>query len=122
VKKLVICSGKLYYDLYEEREKNNIKNVAIIRLEQFYPFPIVDLSEQLAKYKNAKIIWAQEEPKNMGAWFFVGPKIQQALASLDHQCKELTYIGREESASPAVGYLKIHNQEQSDLVKKTILE
>jgi 2-oxoglutarate dehydrogenase E1 component len=122
VKKLVICSGKLYYDLYEEREKNNIKDVAIVRMEQFYPFPNSDLSKQISKYKNAKIVWAQEEPKNMGAWFFVSPKIEQALATLNHQFKQVTYIGREESASPAVGYLKIHNQEQSDLVKKTILE
>ena len=121
VKRLVICSGKVYYDLYEERQKNNIKDVAIIRMEQFYPFPEKLLSEQLAKYKNAQVVWCQEEPKNMGAWFFVNPRIEEVLVKSGHNCKRAMYVGREEAASPAVGYLKIHNQEQAALVAKAIL-
>jgi 2-oxoglutarate dehydrogenase E1 component len=120
IRKVVICSGKVYYDLFEEREKSQIQDVAIIRMEQYYPFPAKALASQLKRYKNAEVIWFQEEPKNMGAWSFVNPRIEEVLVQLDISCKRAGYVGRPDAASPAVGYLKIHNIEQSEIVKQAL--
>jgi 2-oxoglutarate dehydrogenase E1 component len=112
VKKLILCSGKVYYDLYEEREARKISDIALVRLEQYYPFPADELKAELKKYPNAEIYWCQEEHQNMGAWNFVRHRIEKLLDGN----KQLTYIGRKESASPAAGYKKIHDIEQEELI------
>ncbi|MBL0318766.1 MAG: 2-oxoglutarate dehydrogenase E1 component [Alphaproteobacteria bacterium] len=120
VRKLVICSGKVYYDLYEAREKEGIKDVAIIRMEEYYPFPESQIIAELKLYKNAEVVWCQEEPKNMGAWSFVEPLLEDVLAKADAKTKRAGYVGRKASASPAVGYQKVHNEEQASLVKTAL--
>lgn len=110
--RLVLCAGKIYYDLYEAREKAGIKNVAIIRFEQLYPFPEKQIVEIVGKYKLAQeIIWCQEEPKNMGAWNFIHN-------NLDYN--KLLYVGRKEAASPATGYMSVHVEEQTKIVKEAL--
>lgn len=116
VRKVVVCSGKVYYDLLEERANRKINDIAIVRMEQYYPFPKSELIEELKRYKNAEVVWCQEEPKNMGAWHFVDRKIEQVLESIDIKGKRPIYAGRSSSASPAAGYSKIHKRKQSALI------
>ncbi|HJD55868.1 MAG TPA: 2-oxoglutarate dehydrogenase E1 component [Rickettsia endosymbiont of Pyrocoelia pectoralis] len=118
VTKVILCSGKVYYDLYEMRGNNS--NIAIIRLEQLYPFEKNVVVELLKKYNKAKeFIWCQEEPMNMGAWRFIVSHLNNALkeAGINNEFK---YIGREESASPAVGSLQTHNKQQERLLKEAL--
>ena len=117
VERLIICSGKIYYDLLAYRQEQGIEHVAIARLEQYYPFPDEDIEQYLNTLSNTKeIMWCQEEPKNMGAWFFVNPRIQQLLS--DGQ--QLSYVGRAAAASPATGQMKIHQKEQQAIVEKAV--
>ena len=117
IDRLVICSGKVYYDLYKQRQDEEIDNVAIVRLEQFYPFPDSDVSNILDEYSHVDdIVWCQEEPKNMGAWTFVSTRIMQQLKA----GQNLRYIGRQASASPAAGQKKVHKAEQQKLVSKAL--
>ena len=116
VKRVVFTSGKVYYDLFEEREKRGINDVAIVRVEQYYPFPAREIGEQLARYQNAEVVWCQEEPENMGAYRFISPKIGAVLEEQDRNDVRVKYVGRPESASPAAGYLSIHIKEQQKLV------
>jgi len=110
VKKMVLCSGKVYYDLADARKKNENRSVAIVRLEQFYPWPLQSLGETLARYPNAgQIVWAQEEPQNMGGWAFVRERLEK-----------LEYVGRSASASPATGSYSIHQKEQSEIVTQAL--
>ena len=120
IKKVVICSGKVFYNLYEEREKRKLENVKILRLEQIYPFPHRTLKEELSKTPDAEVVWCQEEPKNMGSWFFVDRKIEDVLMSYKGKFLRPTYAGREEAASPATGSLSRHNKEQADLVNEAL--
>lgn len=114
IDRVVICSGKVYYDLYQYRKKNELENVAIARLEQFYPFPDKDIADMLDEYKHVDdIVWCQEEPQNMGGWTFVSPRLHQQLK--DEQ--KLRYAGRQASASPAAGQKKIHAKEQQLLIE-----
>ncbi len=115
VTRVVICSGKVYYDLYEARAAGKITDVAIIRMEQYYPFPAKELKAELARYKNAEILWCQEEPRNMGAFSFVRELVEEVMESLGNKSR-LAYSGRPAAASPACGYLKIHEKEQKSLV------
>src|SRR5262249_9707978 len=112
VKRVVLTSGKVYYDLFEARAEKSINDVAIVRVEQYYPFPARELKAELAKYKNAEVVWCQEEPKNMGAWTFINPRIEDVLEGLGRLGERVKYAGRQEAASPAAGYLKIHEKEQ----------
>jgi len=115
VKKIILTSGKVYYDLIKYRVKNNINNTAIVRIEQFYPFKKDNLNEILKSYKNAdKILWVQEEPRNMGAWNFLHGRVLEILSNT----QKLFCISRPEGASPAVGSAKISNQQQIDLIKE----
>lgn len=117
VKRLVICSGKVYYDLLKAREDAGKKDVAIARLEQFYPFPNKDIETALGDYNGLKeIVWCQEEPRNMGAWTFVWPRLQNLLGS----DKKIEYAGRQASASPAAGQKKIHDAEQEKLINEAL--
>ncbi|MEQ1706158.1 MAG: 2-oxoglutarate dehydrogenase E1 component [Rickettsiales bacterium] len=119
IRRVVINSGKVYYDLFENRATQKIDDVAIIRLEQYYPFPAKELAAELKRYKNAEIIWCQEEPKNMGAWTFVASRIEDVMESIGRNTR-IGYIGRPEAASPAVGYLKVHEKEQKALVEQAL--
>ncbi|NQZ13215.1 MAG: 2-oxoglutarate dehydrogenase E1 component [Alphaproteobacteria bacterium] len=116
IKRVVLCTGKVYYDLLQERRERDLKDVMILRLEQLYPFPDEILEEELAKYPNADVVWCQEEPKNMGSWFFVEPEIETVLVKLKHKAGRAKYAGRIAAASPATGLLKTHNEEQAALV------
>jgi len=115
IKKVVLCSGKVYYDLSKYWTENNIKDTALVRIEQFYPYPSKLLSKVFNSYPSLeKITWVQEEPKNMGAWNFLFHRLQ---GEIPENCK-LDYIGRPESASPAVGSSRISSQQQKKLIKE----
>jgi 2-oxoglutarate dehydrogenase E1 component len=120
IRRVVITSGKVYYDLLEARHAQAIDDVAIIRTEQYYPFPARELKAELAKYKNAELVWCQEEPKNTGAWFFMGPRIEEEVLEPLGRRDRLRYAGRPEAASPAAGYLKIHEAQQKALVNDAL--
>lgn len=119
IRRVIVTSGKVYYDLFEARSAQNIDDIAIIRMEQYYPFPERELAAELKRYKNAEIIWCQEEPKNMGAWTFVSPRLDDTLESIGRNIRA-RYTGRPEAASPAVGYLKVHEKEQKALVEQAL--
>jgi len=117
IEKIVMCSGKVYYDLSEARKKAEEKRVAIVRLEQFYPFPTEAIRALLAKYPNArKFVWAQEEPRNMGGWTFVEPRLENLLK----EGQRPIYVGRSASASPATGSYSIHQKEQAEIVSEAL--
>ena len=119
IKKVILCSGKVYFDLLSAREKLNKDDVILFRIEQLYPFPAKTLVKELKPYaKNAKFFWCQEEPKNMGAWFSVRDYIQWTLDTLKASNNEISYIGRSPDASPATGYAKRHNSQQQEIIKK----
>jgi 2-oxoglutarate dehydrogenase E1 component len=120
VKRVVLCSGKVYYDLLAERRTLGIKDVAIVRVEQLYPFPEISLPKALAPYKNAQVVWCQEEPENNGAWLFVDRRIENVLSRLDIAAKRPTYVGRVAAASPATGLAKVHAAEQAALVRAAL--
>ena len=119
-RRVVLCSGKVYYDLLTARREQGIKDVAIIRIEQLYPFPQRSLGELLAPYARAEIIWCQEEPENMGAWSFVDRRIEQVLSRLDIAARRPSYIGRDEAASPATGLARIHAEQQAEIVARAL--
>lgn len=120
VKRIVFCSGKVYYDLLEKRRKEELKNVAIIRFEQLYPYSEAEVQKLLKKYNKAKeIVWAQEEPENMGAWQFIKPYLERSLSSAGIKAT-IEYVGRKAAASPAVGYLYVHNKEQEAVVNHAL--
>jgi 2-oxoglutarate dehydrogenase E1 component len=111
--RILFCSGKVYFGLVAARNEQGIKNTAIVRLEQLYPFPEAEIQSLLKSYPRAKeFFWVQEEPKNMGAWFFVEPRLRPLLEG-----RELLYRGRSEAASPAHGFYKVHQQEEHDLIQ-----
>jgi 2-oxoglutarate dehydrogenase E1 component len=120
VRRVVLCSGKVYYDLLNERRERAINDVAILRMEQIYPFPEKTLGRLLAPYRNAELVWCQEEPENMGAWTFVDRRIEKVLARLDGAAKRPVYCGRAEAASPATGLSRTHAAEQAALVKQAL--
>ena len=121
IKKVVICSGKIYFDLLEAREKIKNKEVFIIRVEQLYPFPVKTLAKELKRFKkNSKFYWCQEEPQNMGAWNTVRNYIQWSLEHIKAQNREVKYIGRKSAASPASGYLKKHLAQQKEILHKVL--
>jgi len=122
VKRAVLCTGKVYYDLLEAREDKSLKDVAIIRVEQLYPFPAEFLAEELEKYKNLEtVIWCQEEPQNMGAWTFMEPRLEKVLSGLKSgKAKRARYAGRKAAASPATGLASTHEKEQAALVLEAL--
>jgi 2-oxoglutarate dehydrogenase E1 component len=116
VKRVVICTGKVYYDLLQTRRDKGVTDVAIVRLEQLYPFPIRSITAALAPYKNAEVVWCQEEPENMGGWWFADRRIEGVLKDMDIAAKRPRYIGRDAAASPATGLARTHNAQQAALV------
>ena len=120
IKKVVMCSGKIYYDLIEARE--NIKNndVVFIRIEQLYPFPAKTLARQLKKYEKAEFIWCQEEPKNMGAWNTVRNYIDRTLEIIYFIKDKVKFVGRKASSSTATGNLNKHLAQQKEILEKIL--
>jgi 2-oxoglutarate dehydrogenase E1 component len=117
VRRVVFCSGKVYYDLMDARKKSEDLRAAIVRLEQFYPFPQRAVQDVIEKYASAaQFIWAQEEPHNMGGWTFVRERLESMLSG----DAELRYVGRSASASPATGSYSIHQKEQLELVTEAL--
>jgi 2-oxoglutarate dehydrogenase E1 component len=113
VKKVVLCTGKVYYDLLVARRERELKDVALLRIEQLYPFPHKALVTELKKYPNCgEVVWVQDEPQNQGSWFYV----QHHLLENMSEGQKLAYAGRAASASPAVGYYAKHNEQQKALI------
>ena len=108
IRRVVLCSGKVYYDLYDEREKRGLNDVYILRVEQLYPFPLKALAGEMSRFRNAEVVWCQEEPKNMGPWAFVEPYLEWVLGQAQSSVKRARYVGRPASASTAVGLLSKH--------------
>ena len=120
IKRVVICSGKVYYDLLEERDASGLDNVYLLRVEQFYPFPAMSLARELERFKGAEIVWCQEEPKNQGAWSFIEPNLEWVLDSIGATCRRARYVGRAASASPATGLASQHKAQQTALVNDAL--
>ena len=120
IKRVVICSGKVYYDLLEARDAAGLDNTYILRLEQFYPFPALSLVKELERFKNAEVVWCQEEPKNQGAWTFVEPNIEWVLTRIGAKHSRPVYAGRHASASPATGLASQHKAQQQALVNDAL--
>ncbi len=117
VKRVVMCSGKVYYDLLEQRRKNNQHDVAIVRIEQLYPFPHKAMQEVLQQFAHVKdFVWCQEEPLNQGAWYCSQHHFREVIPF----GASLRYAGRPASASPAVGYMSVHQKQQQDLVNDAL--
>jgi 2-oxoglutarate dehydrogenase E1 component len=118
IKRVVFCSGKVYYELAEKRDAENIRSVAVMRAEQLYPFPEEDLRGFVNEFPNAtEVVWCQEEPQNQGAWYQIRHHLQACISD-QHSLK---YVGRPHSASPAVGYYTRHLEEQQQLVDEAIM-
>jgi 2-oxoglutarate dehydrogenase E1 component len=116
IKRVVICSGKVYYDLLDARDSEGLDDVYLLRLEQLYPFPARALIHELGRFKFAEIVWCQEEPKNMGAWYFMDANIEWVLKHLGYIHRRPRYAGRPATASTATGLLSQHQKEQAALV------
>ncbi|WP_435164280.1 2-oxoglutarate dehydrogenase E1 component [Falsirhodobacter sp. 1013] len=120
IKRVVISSGKVYYDLLAERDKRGADDVYLLRLEQFYPFPALSLVKELERFKDAEIVWCQEEPKNQGGWTFVEPNLEWVLTRIGAKHSRAVYAGRAASASPATGLASRHKAEQDALVNEAL--
>ena len=116
IKRVVMCSGKVYFDLLEERDKRGLNDVYLMRLEQFYPFPAISMVNELSRFKQADFVWCQEEPKNQGAWTFIEPNIEWVLQRIKAKNTRAMYAGRAASASPATGLAAQHKAQQEALV------
>ncbi len=120
IKRVVMCSGKVYYDLLEEREKRGITDIYLLRVEQFYPYPFHSINTELSRFKNAEIIWCQEEPKNMGAWTFIEPNIEWSLKQIKAKHNRPQYVGRPAAASPATGLMSRHQVELKEFLNEAL--
>ncbi len=120
IRRVVMCSGKVYFDLLEERDARGIDDIYLLRVEQFYPFPAMALLKELERFPNAEIIWCQEEPKNQGAWSFLEPNIEWVLNRLNGVSKRPSYVGRPASASVATGLASQHKAQQTALVNEAL--
>ena len=115
-----MCSGKVFYELIEKRNKEKRHDIAVIRIEQLYPFPAKTLAKILKRYKNADFIWCQEEPKNMGAWNTVRNYIDRTLEIIDFKNSKVKYIGRNASSTTATGNYNKHLAEQNKILEKVV--
>jgi 2-oxoglutarate dehydrogenase E1 component len=120
IKRVVMCSGKVYYDLLEERDARGIDDIYLLRVEQFYPFPAQSAVQELERFKNAEVVWCQEEPKNQGAWTFIEPNIEWVLGKIDAKHQRPKFVGRAASASPATGLASTHKKQQAALVNDAL--
>jgi 2-oxoglutarate dehydrogenase E1 component len=108
IRRVIICSGKVYYDLFEEREKRGINDMYILRVEQLYPVPLKTLVQQLERFKKAEVVWSQEEPRNMGGWYFIEPYLEWVLNQIGATHKRPRYAGRAAAAATATGLMSKH--------------
>ena len=120
IKRVVMCSGKVYFDLLEERDKRDINDIYLLRFEQFYPFPAISAVKELERFKSAEMVWCQEEPKNQGSWTFMEPNLEWVLTRIKAKFKRPKYIGRAASASPATGLASTHKNQQEVLVNEAL--
>ncbi|MGQ7793911.1 2-oxoglutarate dehydrogenase E1 component [Faunimonas sp. B44] len=120
VRRIVLCSGKVYYDLYEDREKRGVDDVYLLRVEQLYPFPLKALCEVLNRFPEAEIVWCQEEPQNMGSWFFVEPRIRAVLDMIKAPHRALRYAGRAASAATATGLMSKHLKQRDQFLEEAL--
>ncbi|MEM6562800.1 MAG: 2-oxoglutarate dehydrogenase E1 component [Pseudomonadota bacterium] len=120
IKRVVMCAGKVYYDLLEERDARGIDDVYLLRVEQFYPFPAQSAVKELERFKQAEVVWCQEEPKNQGAWYFIEPNIEWVLSRIKAKHPRPRYVGRATSASPATGLASQHKAQQAALVNDAL--
>ena len=120
IRRVVMCAGKVYYDLLEERDRRGLTDVYILRLEQFYPFPALSMVKELDRFRNADFVWCQEEPKNQGAWTYIEPNIEWVLRRIEAAHTRPTYVGRASSASPATGLASQHKAQQEALVNDAL--
>ncbi len=118
IKRVILCSGRVYYDLLEERERRDINDVYLMRVEQYYPFPAQSMIAELQRFKKADMVWCQEEPKNMGAWSFMEPNIEWTLGQIGAKSKRARYVGRHASASPATGLMSRHKKELEEFLEE----
>ena len=116
----MLCTGKVYYDLYEEREKRGIDDIYLLRVEQLYPFPAKALINELSRFRNAEMVWCQEEPKNMGAWSFVEPYLEWVLTHIEAKHRRARYAGRPAAASPATGLMSKHLEQLAALLEDAL--
>jgi 2-oxoglutarate dehydrogenase E1 component len=108
IRRVVLCSGKVYYDLYDEREKRGVDDIYLLRVEQLYPVPLKALVLELSRFKGAEFVWCQEEPRNMGAWHFIEPYLEWVLNQIHAPNKRPRYAGRAASAATATGLMSKH--------------
>jgi len=120
IRRVVISSGKVYYDLLDAREAGNHDDIYLLRVEQLYPFPARTLIHELSRFPNAEVVWAQEEPKNMGGWTFVEPLLEWVLEHATTASKRSRYIGRSASAATATGLASQHAKEQKAIVDQAM--
>ena len=120
IRRVVMCSGKVYYDLYEEREKRGINDIYLLRVEQLYPFPAKALITELSRFRNAEMAWCQEEPKNMGAWSFIDPYLEWVLQHIEAKHQRVRYTGRPAAASPATGLMSKHVSQLQALLEDAL--
>ena len=120
IKRVVMCSGKVYYDLLEERNARSLDDIYLMRFEQFYPFPAISAMKELQRFENAEMIWCQEEPKNQGGWSFMEPNLEWVLERMKAKHNRLRYVGRSASASPATGLAAQHKFQQAALIDEAL--
>jgi len=120
IKRVVMCSGKVYYDLLEERNARGLDDIYLMRFEQFYPFPAISALKELQRFENAEMIWCQEEPKNQGGWSFMEPNLEWVLERMKAKHNRLRYVGRSASASPATGLAAQHKFQQAALIDEAL--
>jgi 2-oxoglutarate dehydrogenase E1 component len=120
IRRVILCTGKVYYDLYEEREKRGIDDIYILRIEQLYPFPTKALVAELVRFKDAEIVWCQEEHRNMGAWFFVDPFIDWVLTTIKAKQQRARYAGRAAAAATATGLMSRHLAQLKQLLDEAL--
>ena len=120
IRRVVLCSGKVYYDLLEERDSRGLTDTYLLRVEQFYPFPALSLVKELQRFPGAVMVWCQEEPKNQGGWSFIEPNIEWVLGRIGAKHKRPLYAGRAASASPATGLMSQHKAQQEALVNEAL--
>ena len=120
IRRVVMCTGKVYYDLLERREEMGVDDVYLMRVEQLYPFPFKSLIEEMKRFPNADVVWCQEEPRNMGYWFFVEPNLEYVLAKAGGKAERPRYVGRVATASTATGIASKHKEQQDALVNEAL--
>jgi 2-oxoglutarate dehydrogenase E1 component len=120
MRRVVLCSGKVYYDLYEAREAAGTSDIYLMRIEQLYPFPAKALVTELSRFPKAEVVWVQEEPMNMGAWNYIEPNLEWVLQHTPIAITRARYAGRKPSAATATGQTSKHNLEQKALVEQAL--